>query len=74
MSEGECIPLELVEALEEYLERHPEQKKTTIISGKQSLVMGSLPEEIRNRTELGVSYEKSLYKMAFEDLLKGRKE
>ena len=68
-----CIPVELVEALEEYLERHPEQKKIEICSGKNTILTGSLPKEIRKRTEIGISYEKSLYKMAFEDLIQDRK-
>lgn len=68
-----CIPIELIEALEEYLNRHPKHKETTIHSkGGMSVKMGDMPEEIRKGTKIGIDYEKSLYKMAFEDLVDGR--
>lgn len=70
----ETVPVELVEALKEYLERHPEKKEISIHSSSgKSVLMGDIPKEIEMGTELGLHYEKALYKMAFEDLLSGRK-
>jgi len=67
-------PYQLIEALEEYLERHPTQKDITVCSSAASIKLGDIASEIRNRTEIGIDYEKSLYKMAFEDLIAGRKK
>ncbi len=67
-------PHKLIEALEEYLERHPSKKEITILSTKGlNIKFGDMPNEIRNRTKIGIDYEKSMYKMAFEDLLDGNK-
>ena len=67
------IPYELIDALQEYLDRHPKQKDIKICSKGGSIQMGDMPKEIEEGTELGIDYEKALYKMAFEDLIDGRK-
>ncbi len=72
----DVIPVELVEALEEYLDRHPQKKDITIMSKcahRAKVCMGDMPNQIREGTKIGIDYEKALYKMAFEDLLEGRK-
>ncbi len=63
------IPYELIFALEGYLNRNPDRKKTKIHSCKHSIYMGDMPEEIKAGTKIGIDYEKALYKMAFEDLI-----
>ena len=69
------IPYELIEALEGYFERHPEQASIVICSGTSNGVkMGDIPKEIKKGTKVGIDYEKSLYKMAFDDLVRGRKK
>ena len=72
----DVIPVELVEALEEYLDRHPQKKDITIMSTcahSAGIRMGDMPNQIREGTKIGIDYEKALYKMVFEDLLDGRK-
>lgn len=66
-------PLELINALNDYIERYPEKGKTKVMSGRSSYYMKDIAEEIRKGTKIGIDYEKALYKMAFEDLLHGRK-
>jgi len=72
-----CIPVELIEALEGYLDRHPKNKNIKIhsscMNGK-GILMGDMPNEIRKGSEVGIDYEKALYKMAFEDLISGSKK
>ena len=69
------VPYELIEALEEYLDRHPETKEIKILSKSgNGITMGDMPDEIRKGTDIGIDYEKALYKMAFEDLINGRKQ
>ena len=70
----DIVPTELIEALEEYLERHPEKGEVRIMSCKTNIQMKDMPGEIRRGTEVGINYEKAMYKMAFEDLLDGRKQ
>ncbi len=69
------VPYELIEALGEYLDKHPEKKTIKILSkAGNGITMGDMPDEIRKGTEIGINYEKALYKMAFEDLIDGRKQ
>jgi len=68
------VPHELVEALKEYFERHPEKAEIVVHSSISSVRMGDLPDEITRGTKVGIDYEKALYKMAFEDLIDGRKQ
>ena len=63
------IPYELIEALESYLDRHPEKKEISVLSSNTNVKMGDLPNEILKGTKVGIDYEKSLYKMAFETFL-----
>jgi len=71
------IPLELTEALNEYLERHPELKDSKILvsalDGKKELSFSDIQEEINKGTTFGKDYQKALYKIAFEDLKKHKK-
>ena len=64
------IPYELIEALRDYLDNHPEQKDIEILSCSSSIRMGNMPDEIEQGTKIGIDYEKSLYKMAFERVIK----
>ena len=64
--------------MEEYLDRNPKKKKTVIyrksVIDDKSILMEDMPNQIRKGTEIGVEYEKALYKMAFEELLDGSKK
>lgn len=65
------IPLELSEALHEFLEKRPERKNTIIMTkdGKE-FSFGALEDLINKKSEIGIYYEKALYKMSFEKLLR----
>ena len=63
------IPYELIEALQGYLDRNPEKKSIKIISCSSSILMEDMPKEIEKGTKIGIDYEKSLYKMAFEKVI-----
>jgi len=63
------IPYELIEALQSYLNRNPEKKNIRIHCGSDSILMGDMPNEIEQGTKVGIDYEKSLYKMAFEKVI-----
>ena len=71
----DAIPLELSEALHEYLEIFPEQKEIEIMtaSGK-NISLSEIEDNINRRTEDGIDYTKSLYRMSFEDIVKARKK
>lgn len=73
MSRKGPIPYEMIEALIEYFERHPKKADAVVHSGKTLVRMGDMPNEILKGTKVGIDYEKALYKMAFEDLIDGRK-
>lgn len=72
------IPLELTEALNEYLERHPEIKESKIVvkenSNTKEVSFSDIQEEIYKGTTLGKDYQKGMYKIAFENLRKKEKE
>ncbi|HFS68076.1 MAG TPA: response regulator [Flavobacteriia bacterium] len=69
------IPLELTDALEEYLNRRPERKEKKIHTKDGRIIQfGDILEEMNNNTEMGVDYQKALYKMSFEALLDGEKQ
>lgn len=69
------IPLELANALEEYLNRRPERKEQKIHTKDGRVIkFGDIIDEINNNTEMGVDYQKALYKMSFEALLDGEKQ
>jgi len=71
----DAIPLELSEAINEYITRHPEIKDSIILTkDNRELSFGELVSEINCNTEFGISYQKALYKMSFEDLLKQEKK
>jgi len=69
------IPLELTDALSEYLERHPEAKNIEIIVKEDgsSLTLENIEKEINKGSPFGIDYQKALYKMSFEDLKSKRK-
>lgn len=69
------IPLELTDALSEYLNRRPERKEKMIHTkdGKE-IRFGDVLDAMNNNSELGVDYQKALYKMSFEALLDGEKQ
>ena len=63
------IPLELSEALHEFLEKRPERKDTVIITKDgYRLTLKDIEEEINKKTKIGLDYQKALYKMSFERL------
>ena len=69
------IPLELTAALEEYLNRRPERKEKKIHTKDGRVIrFGDILDEMNNNTEMGVDYQKALYKMSFEALLDGEKQ
>ncbi len=69
------IPLELTDALEEYLNRRPKRKEKEIYTKDGRVIkFGDILDEINNNTEMGVDYQKALYKMSFEALLDGEKQ
>lgn len=68
------VPYELIEALEEYMERRPERGEVKVHSCLGTIQMKDISNEIRKGSKIGIDYEKALYKMAFEDLLDGRKK
>lgn len=68
-------PLELIQALRNYFYRFPEKGNTRVMSKcNTNLQMKDIPDEILKGTEIGIDYEKAMYKMAFEDLIDGRKQ
>jgi len=69
------IPLELTDALAEYLERHPDAKNIEIIVKEDgsSLTLEDIEKEINKGSSFGIDYQKALYKMSFEDLKSKRK-
>ena len=71
----DAIPLELSEALDEYIERHPTQKniKFSTANGRQ-ISLGEIVNELYKQTPDAIEYAKSLYKMSFEDLLREKKK
>ncbi len=70
----ENIPLELSQALHEYLERHPNFKDLKVYNAGNGtkLSLKEIEDEINHNTQEGVEYTKSLYKMGFEDLVKAK--
>ena len=67
------IPYELIQVVEEYFKANPKKADIVVHGGRQSVRMGDIAEEIRKGSKAGIDYEKALYKMAFEDLISGRK-
>ncbi len=71
------IPLELTEALNEYIERHPELKDSKIFVKKYSenkeIPFSEIVEQIFKGTKFGKNYQKAMYKLAIEDLLDKKK-
>jgi len=63
------IPLELTEALHEFLEKRPERKTTVIMTkDDHTLTLKDIEDEINKKTKIGLDYQKALYKMSFERL------
>ena len=71
------IPLELTEALNEYIERHPELKDSKIFVKKyfenKEIPFSEIVEQIFKGTKFGKNYQKAMYKLAIEDLLDKKK-
>lgn len=71
------IPFELTEALNEYIERHPELKDSKIFVKKYSenkeIAFSEIAEEIFKGTHFGKNYQKAMYKLTIEDLLDKKK-
>lgn len=72
------IPLELGEALDEYLDRHKELKSSSVLvkegDNVKEILFSDIHEEINKGTMLGKDYQKAMYKLAFEDLRKKEKQ
>ena len=68
------IPLELTEALNEYLERHNDIKESKIIikesNSTKEISFSEIQNEINKGSTFGKDYQKALYKIAFEYLKK----
>lgn len=63
------IPLELSEALHEFLEKRPERKETIIMTKDgDTLTLKDIEDEINKKMKIGLDYQKALYKMSFERL------
>jgi len=63
------IPLELSEALHEFLEKRPERKETVIMTKEgHTLTLKDIENEINKKSPIGIDYQKALYKMSFERL------
>lgn len=63
------VPLELAEALNEYLTRHEEVRSSTVIAKDGTeITFSNLLDHINKGTILGKDYQKGMYKLAFEDL------
>ncbi len=70
----DIVPLELSEALSEYIERKPERKSMQIITkAGVTYTLEEIVKEINEKSTFGVDYQKALYKMSFEDLAEGDK-
>ncbi len=71
----DAIPLELAEALSEYLERKPERKEKKINTKDGGVItFNEIVNAINSNSEVGIDYQKAMYKMAFEALLDGEKK
>ena len=71
----DAIPLELSDALNEYLEKRPERKDKKIYTkGGRVISFGEIVKEINTNTEIGIDYQKALYKMTFEALINNEKK
>ena len=58
-----------IEALTEYVNRSEERKNTKIFSKSGDCVlMKEMPNEIKNKTKIGIDYFKAVMKMSIEDL------
>lgn len=67
----DAIPLELSEALHEFLNKRPERKETLILTkDNQKLTLQEVENEINKKSEIGIDYQKALYKMSFERLIR----
>jgi len=65
----DTIPLELSEALHEFLEKRPDRKQIIIMTKDgNALTLKDIEHEINNKTQIGLDYQKALYKMSFERL------
>ncbi|MEW6552556.1 MAG: response regulator [Campylobacterota bacterium] len=63
------IPLELTEALHEFLEKRPERKEKVIMTKEgRTLTLKDIENEINKKSPIGIDYQKALYKMSFERL------
>lgn len=58
---------EIADVLESYLERHPKQKELKIVCSSSSVIMESIPTEIRNATLVGLDYRNSILRMSIEN-------
>jgi len=71
----DAIPLELSDALNEYLENRPERKNKKIYTKDGKVIsFGDIVKEINTNTEIGIDYQKALYKMTFESLINNEKK
>lgn len=61
------LNLKIADVLESYLERHPKQKELKIVCSSSSVIMESIPTEIRNATLVGLDYRNSILKMSIEN-------
>lgn len=67
----DAIPLELSEALSEFLEKRPERKNNIIMTKSgEEFSFAELEKLINSKSEIGVDYQKALYKMSFDRLLR----
>ena len=71
------IPLELGEALNEYLDRNPQLKDEKVIVKKdgenKEISFSEIQDHLDKGTTFGKDYQKAIYKIAFEDFKEKRK-
>ncbi|MEN4046575.1 response regulator [Sulfurimonas sp. NWX367] len=70
----DIVPLEVSEALQEYINRDPNRKNIIVTTKDEATITTQeIIEEINKKTPFGISYTKALYKMSFESLLNEKK-
>lgn len=71
----DAIPLELSDAVNEFVNRIPSRKEKMIHTRDgHSISLGQLADAINKNEDIGIEYQKALYKMSIQALIDGDKE
>lgn len=71
----DAIPLELSDAVNEFVNRIPSRKEKMIRTRDgHSISLGQLADAINKNEDIGIDYQKALYKMSIQALIDGDKE